>query len=186
MGGGHPEEQREYFRIDDEVGLDWRVLEVHAHAALAAGLLEETDLSLRLQALSHQAAPFLAALRKRDADLAHYLHLLERQIELIARAVAGTAPDTVPRQPVTLGGGGVDFPSATAVAPGSLLEVRLVLFPSHVSIHALAEVIHCQAAAPAGYRIGSRFTHISETARDALVRHTLELQSERLRRQRES
>jgi len=183
-------ERREYFRISDRVHLRWRVVsdtecaEVAERVADAAG---EEALGLQLQQLSSQAGTQLTAIRKRHPEIAHYLTLLDRKIELIARAVAGTLHKAEPNASVELGGGGIAFTHSEALAPETPIEVTLILFPGNIRISALGRVCHCRPATAGGappYRVGVVFERIDETAREVLVRHTLELQSTRLRKTR--
>lgn len=191
--GGH-NERREYFRIGDEIFLDYRVLPEDEYRVLREQSLEHrgktADLPLQLHALTAQGSNILAAIRKTQPDIAQYLALLEKKVELLTRAVAGSQEElqVTPNSPVNLSGGGLSFHSATALAVKVPLELRLILFPHHLFIHCLGEVVHCETVSGVPgkpYHLGIDFTHISEMARDAIVRHTLELQSAQLRRARE-
>lgn len=191
---GQRSERREYFRIDDEVYLELKSLSEREYQALATQPLEHlgtaAELPLQLSALNAQSHNLLASIRKTHPDIAQYLALLEKKTELVLRAVVGSQSElqTTPNMRVNLSGGGLAFHSAHPLSPGSGLELQLMLFPSHLFIHCLGTVVHCDSVAAISgksYHIGIDFTHISQIARDAIVRHTLELQSAQLRRARE-
>lgn len=188
----HQDERREFFRIDDNIYLDYQLVteEVYREriAAPSAEPQQEADnVGLQLQALTAQAGTMLAQIRKRDPEVGQYLALLDRKLELIGRALIGNQIGGVlsPNVQVNLSGGGIAFHTLNCLQPDTKLELKLLLFPTHIFIHCLGRVIYCRhdgsnTATP--YRVGVEFTRISEIARDALVRHTLELQSAQLRR----
>ncbi len=188
----HHDERREFFRIDDDIYLDYQLLTEEAYRdRLAVQLQEaqqETDnVGLQLQALTAQAGTVLAQIRKRDPEIGQYLALIDRKIELIGRALIGTQISDVlgPNAHVNLSGGGIAFHAPTCLQPDVKLELKLLLFPAHIFIHCIGRVVYCRHDGPdttQPYRVGVDFTRISEIARDALVRHTLELQSAQLRR----
>jgi len=146
------------------------------------------DLLLQLHGLSIQAGNILGAIRKSHHDIAQYLCIQDKKIDMVARAVVhcqlGGAAH--PNARVNLSASGLAFDSDKPLAVGIPLELRLVLFPSHLCIRTAARVVHCEAAetAPSRHRIGVEFTGLSEVAREALVRHTLARQSALLRQKR--
>jgi hypothetical protein len=186
-------DQRESFRIEDKVHLEIRVLAEDEYQRLLEGTceaLEESSLVGQLRSLTSQAGNLLVNIRKVDPDVAHYLALLDRKIDLLASQLEGTragrplAPDTR----VNLSAGGLGFWREQPLAKGTRLEVQMVIFPSHLRIHALAEVAHAeedpQMPAHSRFRVGAHFTRLPEADKDALVRHLIERQSAQLRRQR--
>lgn len=183
-------ERRKFFRIDDDVYLDFRILSEEAYREQLARpepQQESGNVGLQLQALTAQMGSILAQIRKRDAEVGQYLSLLDRKIELIGRALIGTqtGDELTPNMHVNLSGGGIILPSTTILPPETKLELKLLLFPTYIFIHCLGSVGYCvrqEQDAVHPFRIGVEFTRISELARDALVRHTLELQSAQLRR----
>lgn len=194
MEHGTDTDQREYFRIDDEVYLKCKVVpeEMLAQQPLD-GIQHDTvdagNLGLKLQALASQSGNILAGIRKSQPEIAQYLALLDKRIELIARTVVGEQLGEAlkPNTRVNLSAGGLAFPSPKALQNGTLLLVDLMLFPSHLHIQAYARVIHSEQKSEEGphpYCVGVDFEQISGIAREALVKHTLEIQSARLRRER--
>lgn len=187
------DERREYFRIDDEVYLKYRIVDDEALTEQPVDHKLEVEgganLGLTLQTLASQSSNLLSTIRKNQAEIAQYLTLLERRIELLSQAVMSETigADTQPNTPVDLSGSGVSFRSSTPLKEGELLAVEMMLFPSHVFIHAYARVIasNSDMHPRRPFRIGLIFEQITEEAREALIKHTIELQSARLRRERE-
>lgn len=186
-------ERRKFFRIDDDVYLEYRLVpeaDYQQRLQQPPGSRQDTSaLALQLHGLTSQASSLLAQIRKRDPEVGQYLAIIDRKVELLGRALLGSQFGHIsgPNHKVNLSGNGIAFSSAEPLDSGSKLELRLMLFPGHTVINTLGRVVHCnavQGGAPQPYRIGVEFTHLAEMARDALVRHALELQSARLRQQR--
>lgn len=191
---GRGEERRRFFRIDDEVYLEYRLLpeeDYQQRLQQPAGSRHDSSaLALQLHGLTSQSSSILAQIRKRDPEVGQYLAIIDRKVELLSRVLLGSQLGHIsgPNHKVNLSGNGIAFFSADPIAPDSKLELRLMLFPGHTVLDTLGRVVHCntvQDSAPQPYRIGVEFTHLAEMARDALVRHTLELQSARLRQKKE-
>ncbi len=187
-------ERRRFFRIDDEIYLEYRQLaegEYQQRLQQSPGVRQDSSaLALQLHSLTTQSSSILSQIRKRDPDVGQYLAIIDRKLELLSRVLLGSQLGQIsgPNSKVNLSGNGIAFFSAEALDADSKLELRLMLFPGHTMITTLGRVVHCRTmrdSAPHPYRIGVEFTHIEEMARDALVRHTLELQSARLRQQKE-
>lgn len=188
-----PHERRERFRIDDKVHLDVRVLTDEEYQHLLQAPFDDVaqySLVSQLRGLTAQAGNLMVNIRKANPDVAHYLALLDRKIDMLAAQLEGSrgggalAPDTR----VNMSAGGLAFWREQPLQKGDKLDMRLVLFPSYLRIHALAEVVHAeedtQAPAHHRFRVGVTFARLAEAEKDALVRHLIELQSAQLRRQR--
>jgi hypothetical protein len=189
----NPRERRHYFRIDDKVSLRVRQLsEEEFQARLQRGTPADDEVSgvlTQLRTLTNQMGNALLSIRKSSPDVAQYLQVLDKKIEILARHLEGgrgepIAPDTK----VNLGTGGMAFWNDAPLANDTKLEIRLVLFPSHLRIMALGHVVHTeedpQVPAERRFRTGVEFVRIGEVEQEGLARHLIELQSAQLRRQR--
>jgi len=191
----HDDEQdrRQYFRIEDDAHVVVHEVPEEEYAQmLEAGEppgSEECGLVAELNHLSSQAGILMSKLRKSDPDVAHYLGLLDRKIDLVARMCeSGRQEGLKPNARINLSANGVGLRRAEPIAEGTKVEVRLVFFPSYLCVHAYGEVAHCREAedADAGhpYEVGVELTVMREMEREALIKHTLERQSALLRQQR--
>lgn len=187
------QERREYFRIEDDAHVLLHEIpeEEYARAAEAGEPpgTEECGLVAELNHLSSQAGIVMSRLRKTDPDVAQYLDLLDRKIDLVARmSESGRQRELQPNARINLSANGVGLQRAEPLADGAKVEVRLVFFPSYLCVHAYGEVAYCREAenADAGhpYEVGVELTVMREMEREALIKHTLERQSAQLRQQR--
>ena len=186
-------DRREYFRIDDDVHLVFRALaEDEYHRDLEAPELdngEPCSLVAQLHSLSTQSGLMLSHIRKSHPDIAQYLSVMDKKLDLIASMAEGSRYETLtPNNRVNISAGGLAFDHTDALAADTKLRLKVLFFPSYLCIHPLARVVHCErginADAEKPYRIGLEFTRLAEAEQDALIKHMLELQSAMLRRQR--
>lgn len=188
-----PKDRREYFRMDADVHLVLRVLSEDDYLrALEVPELESPDLcglAGQLHGLSSQAGLILSHIRKSDPEIAQYLSLMDKKLDLVARMAEGSRyEDLAPNAHVNISATGLAFAHAEALAEDTKLQVKMLFFPSYLCVRALGRVVRCESENTAReerpYRIGMQFTRIREAEQDALVKHMLELQSASLRRQR--
>ena len=175
-------DRRDFFRITDTIAL--RVDPVTAPALpvsppveLAAGhqLLRE------LQLIDSDSAALLRAIQDKSRDIAQYFKLINRKIELTARFyVLQQAASHYQSHDVILSGSGLGFRYASALAVGSLVDLHFILLHTASAVSCRAKVLRCDAR-DGQFHIGSEFTEITDSDRDAIVRHTLHLDAARRR-----
>ena len=187
-------ERRQYFRIDDDVYFDYRVLDEAEYRAIAAYPPEQREgvdsMVAQLRELSVQGGNMLATIRKTDPELAQYLALLERKVDLVTRLLESERfKHDAPNTRINISAGGVGFYSAAPLEAGSPLELRVIFFPSYLALHAYGRVVYSRPRKGTdpeqAYRIGVKFTLLAEVEREALVRHIFARQSADLRRARQ-
>ena len=187
------EERRRAFRVDDDIHLDYRpIAETHGEESDQDDpTLQTCKVLMQLREISSQSGHMLANIRKHHTDIAQYLALLDRKLELVAQLAGAVSmgSDMLPNTRANISSGGLAFSSPTQQKPGQRLAMRIVLFPSHLCIQPRARVIYCrerpEANAEHRYRIGVEFEPLPEQEQDQLIRHLLEQQSAQRRRERE-
>ncbi len=187
-------ERREFFRINEEVHLNYQVLTEEEYQAQIQGEDGEESNSAQisqLRELSYQSENLLAGLRKNQPELSQYLSLLEKRLTIFTNLMESSrlGRGLEPNSRINISAGGMALFSREPIAPGNKLALRLIFFPAYLSISALGEVIYSRpqetedTAHP--FRTGIQFTSIDETSQEALARQVLEIQSARLRKERE-
>ena len=189
-------DRRRFFRIDDAVRFAYRAL---TPSELAAGVERLNDglggafaLMASLATITQRMSVSLRRIEQHNADVAHYLRALDQKIETVARTLLVQGSDLAAKsaEPVNLSAGGLALPVKEGLAPGTPVEIRLLLLPSLAGILAYGAVVECtgrpeESDFPAGSRVMRiDFTHIRDEDRDLLIRHMLRRQGEHLRRQR--
>ncbi len=190
---GH--ERRSFFRIEDYLNISFHpvtreVLQERVQR-LEQGVDTHFTVVSSLAAISQQTATVLHKIRMESPDVATYLEALDRKIELLGRTLLSTESNLAEQHayPVNLSASGMAFESHDAVESGTMLELKLLLYPSLAGILAYGEVISCEAVehAESGFShcIRVNFSHIRESDRDLLIRHVIQRQTNQLRKARE-
>jgi c-di-GMP-binding flagellar brake protein YcgR len=187
----NPRERRRYFRIDDKVQLQVRRLtdeEFQLAMNKAPDQHAGANVAAQLRNLTNQMGNTLLTIRKHNPEIAQYLQLLDKKLEILARHLDSPAEANARLQKVNIGTGGLAYWTEEALPAETKLEVQFVLFPSCLRVTALAHVVHAeedpQGTAAQRFRIGVDFDRIGDAEQEGLARHLIELQSAQLRRQR--
>jgi hypothetical protein len=190
---GAEAERRRYFRIEDEIILSYRA--VPADDVPETGTFREHEpdvftLAAHLEILSAESATLLRKIEREDSILGDYLRILEQKMDLVARALV-SREDSLCREParqVNLSASGLSFASEHDFAASDVLELRLVLPPALVGIHAYGRIVYCRPSrlddAPV-YKVGVDFIGLRDQDRDLLIRHVIKKQSQQLREHRQ-
>jgi c-di-GMP-binding flagellar brake protein YcgR len=108
-------------------------------------------------------------------------------LEVIVKTLADMHPGGVPIAQVAdvqLSGGGISFMSPRHFAVGDKLRLKVVL-PPFTPIDTTAQVIRSMPAKDrTGHEIATEFVGLSPNDQEALIRHVLQTQAERLRARR--
>ena len=178
-------DRRRYFRIQDRVGLVVRPIPAADEEAAIAGFGGEQEpgcLLNELRALRASHLPERRSLEYKLPTVAAYVRVLEQQIDLLALAL-GSADGyaATPDRDVNISAQGLSFDGAETLTIGSLMEVKLTLFPDRSHIRALARVV--RNAEERGGSIALDLTYLRDVDREAIVHHVHVLQRLRLQEQ---
>lgn len=183
-----PEERRRFCRIDDGVILRYRMIAGNQVPTdieqLDANLPNRLTLTSTFAATSRQMEPLLHKIREQSLEIAQYLRLLERKLDLVARAFLMQEID-VSQEPtcsVNLSAGGIGFYAETPIPVDTILEIELILLPAYTGILTYGRVVYRRhepdTEPDLPYRVGVEFCKIREKDRELLAQHVLDKQSE--------
>ncbi|NWO05850.1 MAG: PilZ domain-containing protein [Alteromonadaceae bacterium] len=175
-----PGERREFYRIDDHIGLEIRRLD-HAGSADTDVFDDSPQESLHAEfrRLDHDVKNQLVTLAERDRTLAGLLKSMNSKIDTLARIIAFEQNPLQPEdwQDVTLSEGGLSFTdSAGAWQKGDIMAIRMTLPPELYQPRAVAEVFDLEQPEPGQARIHTAFTHIDDGDRQQIARHVMRWQ----------
>ncbi|WP_404362059.1 PilZ domain-containing protein [Marinobacter sp.] len=189
MSANSPEDRRDYFRINDRIGLEFRKLppdredgsdpfdEGHLDGLRAE--LKRLDLEVRNQTI---------ALAEKDRLLGMLFKSLNGKIDILARIMALEQNPLQPDawQEVTLSEGGIAFHApAGTFAVGDLVALRMTLPPELFRPEAVGRVIEISSGEGDDPLYHAEFTQLPESDRQQIARHIMRLQI-RHRQQNES
>jgi PilZ domain len=181
------QDRRGYFRVKDELVLFFNEVNKE-HEDSAQGLkyrvVSGFSVSSALNQLSEECRTRIKIVERENPDLTACLKILDKKIDLIAQAllISDLSLPNYSTRKVDLSASGLAFPSERAIAPGTILELKIVLPPSLVAIVAHGRVVHSETRvdprnAKYGFHIGVEFIGLEDCDRELLIRHVLRKQT---------
>lgn len=188
------DERREYFRIEDEIALDYREMnqgEVdRLIERMQKRLVDRFTAASSFASTSRQMAHAIHKVQAQSPEVARCLQAIDSKLNMIAQLFVSEEMqiDDQPTRGVTLSAGGLSFRAEHELAVDGLLELRMVLFPSLIGILTISRVVYCERRTDGDQRfpwqVGVEYEHLRETDRELLVRHIMARETEQLRAQR--
>ncbi len=182
-------ERRQYYRIDDEVILTYRVVEAfHLENIKLPRLFHLTE---QFSEISQQMKFTLSRIDAVNEDIGHYLRLLDKKLDTLAEMVLldeVDENDEMPRYHVNLSAGGMAFPASEALHIGALLELNIILLPEMSGMMLQAKIMRISHFDDPKYpyRIAVAFQNVNPQYTDIIIKHVLNRQTEYLRKRREN
>lgn len=178
-------DQRDFFRISDELALEYRRLDSLDDLTRAFSRQAPMfDLLTDLHVLEYESQHLLRQISERDRALAHYLKVVNKRIDLVGQALAMQLTDDLGTPvEVTISEGGMSFAANEALQLGQLLALRLVLLPSPLCMLLAGKVIRCEPVAGSSttWSIAVSFERLADAQRQMLARHILQKQAQEIR-----
>jgi hypothetical protein len=185
-------DRREFFRINDTVVVDYKVIGKESVPIVARRIAQSTDddesnEKAQLRAIQNAFSHLVDQINQQDREIARALRMLDEKINLVSQSVQRTNnpinPDDLTE--ANLSGGGIAFMVESPVDIRGHVELHMQLLPTANTIHALATVISCEKILSASpdrpFHLRMAFTHMDDQDRNLLVKHTLNRQAEMLR-----
>ncbi|VAW72914.1 hypothetical protein MNBD_GAMMA13-206 [hydrothermal vent metagenome] len=188
------DERREFFRIEDEVALDYRVIQESEVDRLLeriqSRLVDRFTAASSFAATTRQMAHVIHKVQTDTPELARCLQAIDQKLNMIAQLFVTEEMETSEQatREVSLSAGGIAFRAQHEIKTDTLLELRMVLFPALAGILTVSRVIHCSHAEDDNVRfpwqVAVEYEHLREIDRELLVRHIMTKETEQLRTQR--
>ncbi|MFC1684635.1 PilZ domain-containing protein [Pseudomonadota bacterium] len=186
-------EARRFFRVDDIVHLSYSPVSQEQLVQRLEQQDVDTSTSFtilgELSVLSQQMAAQMHRIESDSPEIAAYLKSLDKKVELLARAFLCQELESDEQTPqrVNISAGGLAVSAKEAIAPGTLVEIKLMLMPAMTGIITYGEIIACEKSGDKEqpYQVRIDFTYIREADRELLIRHMLRRQGQMLRESRE-
>jgi hypothetical protein len=173
-------ERRDFFRIEDHIGLEVRKLPPGTGISDATfGDSHLENLKTELRRLDQDIRSQLVSLSERDRILTSLIKSMNNKLDTLARIMAFEQNPLQPEdwQDVTLSEGGLAFSSSIHVwNTGDQLAVRMTLPPELFQPLAVAEVIEIGPRIAGVERVHTQFTDIQDSDRQQIVRHVMRWQ----------
>ncbi|MEY4588962.1 MAG: hypothetical protein RL497_1038 [Pseudomonadota bacterium] len=172
-------ERRQYFRINDTLGVSYRLI--------GASKKEETFWS-SLTALDEQINQLLGGLSKTQPLLGKLLALMNQKLERIANQLMldGELMQKMASRvgEVNISACGIGFNHSQAVDDNSQVALKLHLLPHDTHVAAEGRVVECKKLPEGQYYWRITFTRMAEVERDLLIQHLIGRQRQQIREAR--
>lgn len=183
-------ERRLYFRIDDYLDLEYLAVEEDTLRHTPAENLFPGSAALKtyaeLKKIDSEASQLFYQIKDRDRQVADYLYLLNRKMDLIAQQLISEprlrgAHGTDQRQ-VNISEGGLAFSNHEALKAGQPLALNLTFLPTYVGLAIYARVARCEPVRTGGYEIAAEFETLTDAQQHLLSQQIMRAQMAEKRR----
>lgn len=149
--------------------------------ALIAMMPSAFQLMAQVNQVEQRVLPLMSNLKQETAELAEYLNLQNRKIDLVLQMQLANSLEAHYRcKGVSFGGSGVKVSHQQAIEVGTVLEIKLLVSEENIAVYAIAEVIDCQQVENR-YHWHLDFTSISDGDQEQLVHASLQVEQRHLR-----
>lgn len=180
------EERRRYFRLDDEVILDFETI---THEEANQWKINHVQYQAELAELEQDINSLLAQLQSKNPDITNILDLFNRKVNLLASPLGNKNTDkeigqTGMRTRINLSACGMAFHSKEPMAKNARLRVQMQLKPSNVPVSLIGTVVGIEASdnTDIPYLVRVNFEGLREAEQELLIHHLFQLQSRALRK----
>lgn len=168
-------DRRLYFRIDDYIDLEYLEVDPAKVATTPAENLFPGNAALKIYAelkkIDSEAAQLLYQIKERDRQLADYLYLFNRKLDLLTQQLiteprAKARPGT--HREVNISEGGIAFSNDFALEPQQLIALNLTFLPTFVGLALYAQIVRCEPSRNGQWEIAAKF-HQTTDAQQQLI-----------------
>ncbi|MBH0178962.1 MAG: PilZ domain-containing protein [Nitrospira sp.] len=186
-GDSASEDRREWLRIDDNLLLEYRLLDESTE--MSAPVSEPVTDEVIAAAVGKPTAELLAHSGEAltDSSLVPWMMKVDWLLEVLLKTVAKAHPgcmDIARVTAVNISGGGVSFTSSREFKAGDRLALKIIL-PPFTPIQTIVKVIRSVPDPQGqGVALATEFVDLNADDQEHLIRHILRTQAERLRARR--
>lgn len=175
-------ERRNYVRMDDNIILDFVVLDKQSknnkfkREAQAYELFEALDKEMKSIDIANNK--LLAEVSARDAFIAEYFRVLNEKINLLSNFLSTGIlaklllnADQKATSKVNLSAGGLAFIHDKHIPMGTRLKFKFILLPTYECIIADGHVVTCIDVEDDHYKLAIQFDELSDLDEQKIVRH---------------
>ena len=189
-------ERREFYRIDDKVALNYRIIPEHEVQAELEnshnGIMTLRELRNAVYCIDARLDDITNLLSRDHPLLSETIVLLNKKIALHERMMGFSENDKFdfnPAMEINLSASGAAFAVESAMDKGTYLKIEMVLYPENYYILLYARVLSCnkdKEREQNRYRIAVEFEVISEKDQEKIMQHILSKQANDIKQQRSS
>ncbi|ASP38407.1 hypothetical protein CHH28_06850 [Bacterioplanes sanyensis] len=180
------EERRRFFRLDDEVILDFQILSEEELTELEH---HTSQVKTELQEIEQEIGSLIYQLKSHHPQMSRLAELLNQKLNLFAANGSGQKgqqrmlTSSESRTRINLSACGMAFNSAEAPEPGHQLLLNMQLKPSNTNLELSGRVISVEASdeEEKPHRVRVNFEGLKEAEQELLIQHLFQLQNRNLK-----
>ncbi|WP_347329618.1 PilZ domain-containing protein [Marinimicrobium locisalis] len=176
-------ERRLYFRIDDYLDLEYLSVDEKTVRQTPAENLFPGSAAIKayaeLKKVDSEASQLFYQIKDKDRQIAEYLHLLNRKIDLLGQQLISEPrlrAQVGERRRVNISEGGLAFSNAEALAREQYLALNLTFLPTYVGLAVYARVSRCEPVRTGGFEIAAEFETMTEPQQHILSQQIMRAQ----------
>ncbi|MCW8855406.1 MAG: PilZ domain-containing protein [Gammaproteobacteria bacterium] len=185
-------ERRGFFRIEDEVHLEYEAVNEDEYNN-AEQILNEVHkstfaLSANFATINHDNNYLLNNIRRNSPEISQYLDLLNQKIDALSQHLLenSTASSEDNLITVNISASGIAFNTSDKLEKNQAIKLRIVLLPEKVGIQAYGRIIDCKPDAEnKGFLTSVDFEHIRNDDTELMIKHNINKQMIELRKRSE-
>lgn len=192
MNSNRTDERREYFRVEDDIYLQWQPVSEDEYARADEILHNLTDNDFSLSAdfatLNNKYHPILNNIKQAHPDIAHYLELLNTKLDSLGHHLLQQQQVYNEKKltHVNISASGLMYAAESPMEVNSLLKLEYVLFPERVGIIAYGKVVTTTPLESGDHCIHISFEHMRTEDSELMIKHNLNTQMNMIRENKEN
>lgn len=185
-------ERRRFFRIDDEICLEYTILSDDEFNAAPEQLAQNKHSAFTLSAefatLNNSFHPMLNAIKHSTPEIGQYLELLNNKIDALSQQLL---TDELPCSDsdlyqANLSASGIAFNCRENLTIDTKLKLKIILLPEKIGILVFGIVKNSSPNQDNTYHIGIDFEHMRYEDQELMIKHNLNKQMLDLRERAEN
>lgn len=190
------DERRRFFRINDDINLVYSLITDHSLAKdsyLSNDILSNCKLSTALDLMNQDAKISFQRIEQQDPDVARFLGIINKKIELLAQAVTSLGYDSGGDETrnVNLSASGVAFECAEELQLDATLEIKMVLNSMSAVLVTFGKVVYCRennddSTENLPFQVGVDFVNLQDSEQELINKHIIRKQFQMIRDRKEA
>lgn len=182
------QERREYFRINDQIYLEYECISAEEHQRAPELLAELENSSFTLSAdfatLNNSIHPLLSNIKQSHPDIGEYLDFLNQKIDQVNQLMLEKETNFDESKVITanLSASGISFPCDKHFEKSQPIKLELVLLPEKVGILIFGHIVATKENKSGDENLLCiHFDHIRPEDRELMIKHNLNKQMSDIR-----
>lgn len=179
----HEQERRHHIRVEDQVYFDFKIIEpgnYQSNRSIQEELLGKNsqrylEITQHFQNIEYELSQVAQNLSRKDANLAHYLNLVNSKIDFLAKNFL--LQDETKLKSVNLSLGGIAFKTIQKVKETSLVKLVIYVKPDMVPLLLDGVVIYSRYVEKYCYKTAIQFQNMTKGQEQLLATHIMQLES---------